>query len=117
MYKRPARMLFLCAPGDERAALAARLTAGIGPGWMEARHAAVDDVDGGAIAWADVVIALDPAARDRCPALPPGVRLRPWDLPDLPPEEAEAEIRRRLASMLGGLRMLARVDEGSTRQD
>jgi protein-tyrosine-phosphatase len=117
MYKRAARVLFVCMPGDERAALAARLTAGIAPGWMEARHAAVDEVDGGALAWADLVIALDARARDRCPVLPPGGRLRHWDLPDLPPEETKAEIRRRLASMLGGLHMLARLEGGSVRQD
>jgi hypothetical protein len=117
MYKRAARVLFVCMPGDERAALAARLTAGIAQGWMEARHAVVDDVDGGALAWADLVIPLDARTRDRCPALPPTTRLRPWDLPDLPPEETEAEIRRRLASMLGGLRMLARLEEGWGRQD
>ncbi len=111
MYKRPARVLFIGANGDSHTDLAARLTGEIGAGWMEGLGADLDRLDADQLAWADLVIPLDVHTRQRCPALPPTARLKVWDLPELPPEDTEAEIRRRLTGMLGGLRMLSRVDE------
>jgi hypothetical protein len=111
MYKRPARILFIGANGDSRTDLAARLTGEIGAGWMEGLGTDLDRLDADQLAWADLVIPLDSHTRQRCPALPASARLKIWDLPELPPDETEAEIRRRLIGMLGGLRMLSRVDE------
>ncbi|WP_018953953.1 hypothetical protein [Thioalkalivibrio sulfidiphilus] len=110
MFKRAARVLFIGGSGDWRTDLAVRLMGEIGAGWMEGRGVDLDRLDAEQLAWADLVIPLDVDTRQRCPALPPTARLKVWDLPELPPEETEAEIRRRLTSMLGGLRMLSRVD-------
>jgi len=113
MYKRPARVLFIATPGDWRTDLAVRLTGEIGAGWMEGRGAALDQLDPDHLAWADLVIPLDEESRLHCPALPPTARLKAWDLPALSPDDTEAEIHRRLGAMLGGLRMLSRVDDSS----
>jgi len=110
MYKRAARVLFIGVSGDSRTDLAVRLLGEIGAGWMEGRGADLDRLDADQLAWADLVIPLDRQTRESCPPLPPTARLKVWDLPELPPKETEAEIRRRLTGMLGGLRMLSRVD-------
>ncbi len=123
MYKRPAHVLFLAGPGDRRVETATRLTADIGAGWMEARGASVQDVGLDTLDWADLVIPLDADSRRRCPALPATARLKVWDLPDLPGEEGEegeegeAIIRERVHAMLGGLRMLSRLDTRRDGQD
>jgi hypothetical protein len=117
MYKRPARVLFLGEPGDRRIETATRLTADIGAGWMEARGASVRDVGSDTIAWADLVIPLDADSRRQCPSLPATARLKVWELPDGPGEEGEAIIRERIHAMLGGLRMLSRLDARHNGQD
>lgn len=117
MYKRPAHVLFLAGSGDRRVETATRLTADIGAGWMEARGASVQDVGLDTLHWADLVIPLDADSRRRCPALPATARLKVWDLPDLPGEEGEAIIRERVHAMLGGLRMLSRLDTRRDGQD
>jgi predicted protein tyrosine phosphatase len=117
MYKRPVRILFLAGSGNRRTQTATRLTADIGAGWMEARGASVEDVGSGALAWADLVVLLDADSRRRCPALPATARLKSLDLPDDPSEGGEAIIRKRIHAMLGGLRMLSRLDEQRDEQD
>jgi hypothetical protein len=117
MYKRPARILYLGLPGDPRPKLAAGLTAEIGAGRMDGRGASVSDVDADTLAWPDLVVPLDAESLRRCPPLPPTARLRPWDLPDADGETARAIIHERIQSMLGGLRMLARLDENRNGQD
>lgn len=111
MYKRAARVLFVGASGDWRTDLAVRLLGEMGTGWMEGRASDLDRLDAEQLDWADLVIPLDQQTRQRCPTLPPTARLKIWDLPELTPDDTEAEIRRRLTGMLGGLRMLSRVDE------
>ena len=110
MYKRPARILYLGPPDDRRTVIATRLTAEIGAGWVEGRGAPVHDVDAEALSWADLVIPLDAQSLQQCPPLPPTARLKPWDLPDGDSEEAETLIRAHIRSMLGGMRLLSRLD-------
>ena len=110
MYKRPVRVLYLGQSDDPRTEMAARLTAEIGAGRMEGRRASVRDVDAESLAWADLVVPLDAESLRQCPALPPTARLKSWTLPDADGEQARAIIRERIQSMLGGLRLLSRLD-------
>ena len=110
MYKRPVRVLYLGQAYDPRTEMAARLTAEIGAGRMEGRGASVRDVDAESLAWADLVVPMDAESLRQCPAPPPTARLKPWDLPDANGERARAIIHERIQAMLGGLRMLSRLD-------
>lgn len=111
MYKRPARVLFLGLPGDGRGELAVRLTAELARDWVEARCAEPHMAGQGDLAWADLVIPLSAAARKQCPPLPPAARLWAWDLPETTLQDSETGIRQRITAMIGGMRMLTRVDD------
>ncbi len=105
MYKRPARLLFLHPTDDPCAAFLLR-RAEEHPGWIEGRALALpakgDDLPQ-ALAWADLVITLG-----ACPTperLPPHVQHRHWQ------DTTPASLQRRLSGVVGGLRLLARLDE------
>jgi len=139
-YKRKARILFLGMHHACRAPMAEGLANALGDGWIEARAAGLDPqpLDPLAVAamaeagiiladhrspltadllrWADLVVTLDAAARDRCPPLPSGVQHRhyPFAIPadGLPSYRALREqIRVRVAGMIGGMKMLQRDSE------
>lgn len=137
MYKRKARVLFLSQANDCRGLLAERLAGHLGGEWLEARSAGLamhppDPRVAGALAgfgldapppggravtaedltWADLVVSLDEPAR--AVPLPAGTRGKHWPLPAAPAlgglDALREEIARRITAMVGGMRMLARMD-------
>ncbi|APZ44768.1 hypothetical protein BW247_15950 [Acidihalobacter ferrooxydans] len=72
----------------------------LGADWVEPRAA-----EAPASGWADLVVTLDEASRAALPALPATVRHTHW------PVRSETDVRDRVAGMLGGMRMLARLPQ------
>ncbi len=103
MYKRLVRLLFVHRPADpegRRAAAVLVAEARAFGAWIEARrHPHPPPAE--ALAWADLILTLGD-----CPALPcpPHAQHRHW------PETNAIALARRLAGVVGGLRLLARMD-------
>lgn len=137
LYKRPARVLFLSREDRCRGLLAQAWAKTLGGHWLEARSAglhpaaeadprlaSVLNADGASaeglhpealaadmLAWADLLVSLDSEARTHLTTLANGIPLKHWDLPDEDDlETLSRTIRRRVEQMIGGLRMLARMD-------
>lgn len=123
MYKRPAQILFVEAPPAHRAALAVDSAQRLGQGWLQARAACVGDgpgascpaLDAEALAWADLVVTFDTAAGRACDGR--AKRCKHWALDEGQGTEVAAAIDRQVASMVGGLRMLARSDPAGQAQE
>ncbi len=104
MYKRPVRLLFLHRRGaqDEQDAACAALEAATRHAqWIEARRTSLEEA-GEALDWADLVLTLGECP---CPPLPAHAQHRRW--PDLD----RTAIEERLAGVVGGLRLLSRLDD------
>lgn len=144
MYKRAARILFVESAPATRARLAEAAAKRIGDSWLEGRAASLDVRDSSTpvgetglrvsadgvypplscdlLEWADLVVLLDAACERYCAAFSPGRRRKRWFLSarertDPVDEGAAAEIEARVASMVGGLRMLARSDAADDEED
>ena len=103
MYKRPVRLLFLHRSGarDEQDAAHIALEAATRHGhWIEARLAPLEEA-AETLDWADLVLTLGVCP---CPPLPAHAQHRHW--PDLD----RTAIEERLAGVVGGLRLLSRLD-------
>ncbi|MDA8390676.1 MAG: hypothetical protein M0Z76_08130 [Gammaproteobacteria bacterium] len=97
MYKRRARILFLATdPAD--GACARRAAQTLGAKWLEP----VGDAHDTPI---DLIISLDADAA--CGPLPQGVPHKHWPIG----EPRAEDIRRRVAGLVGGMRLLAAVDD------
>ncbi len=104
MYKRPVRLLFVHRRGEKTELDAARTALEVASrhsGWIEARRATPEEA-AEALAWADLVLTLGECP---CPPLPAHAQHRHW------PELRQAAIEERLAGVVGGLRLLSRLDE------
>ncbi|WP_298137596.1 hypothetical protein [Acidiferrobacter sp.] len=102
MYKRRARLVFAAlAPG--LAERAARVALAHGAGWIEARPGPAGRIP----ADCDLLITLDAAADALGPDLPAGCRHIHWPLPAHP---SDADIAARIEGLVGGMRLLARLD-------
>jgi hypothetical protein len=97
-YTRRARVLFLGPP--ELAATAAESALELGPEWLEPSTA-----EAPASGWADLVITLDRASHDSLPVLAATTRHKHWNA------DTRDEVRKRVAGMVGGMRLLARLSE------
>ncbi len=114
MYKRPARIVIAAIVDDGRARMVARLaSAPAMTRWIQARSAASicrlspEDFD-----WADLVVAVDSAAANAFPAAHAGKhRLTTWNLPPAGSPDVEGAAIAALSGMIGGMRMLSRMDE------
>lgn len=135
-YKRKARVLFLSAePGPALAAV--HFAQAIGKDWLEARGGALRPgtadlalteavgkatgtpvegvsipMDATALAWADLLVTLDAQAAMACPSPGPGQQLRHYPVVEGDGDEPALlceRIRRRVAGMVGGMRMLQRA--------
>jgi hypothetical protein len=113
MFKRPARLLVAARSDDGRARTVARLAAqpAWAP-WLEVRPgASLQELEPRDLEWADLLIALDrhcaPYIPERRPA---SCRLSRWNLPPADAPDLEAAVARALDGMVGGMRMLARLD-------
>jgi hypothetical protein len=113
MYKRPARLLVAALEDDGRADVVARLAANpVVAEWMEVRPAAsVMQLDPEDLAWADLLVALDGAAARAFPGQhPPTCRMKRLHLPPAGTPGLEAAAATALNCMVGGMRMLSRMD-------
>lgn len=99
-YKRPARVIFLGPSPLVAAAMSAATE--LGADWLEPNTTRPP-----ASGWADLVITLDASSQAALPALPGTTRHKHW------PAQSPEDVRKRVAGMLGGMRLLARLpDEG-----
>ena len=118
-YKRKVRAVFVASGSFRRAQAAAEFAAA--SGWMEAQaHSWPPMMAASGQAaqeppwrWADLVVALDDAARRALPPLPGAVQVRCYDFPE-PADEAgwpalREALRRRVEGMAAGLAMMQRA--------
>lgn len=106
-YKRPARVLFLSA--DEKAQLAVQCAGLMGSTLINARASTQIPPPNDALAWADLVVSLDPTAHEHLPQLLTTTRHVHWPVVDT------SDIETRVKGMLGGMRMLERTSESATK--
>ena len=141
MFKRKARILFLSEHNHCRSQIAEAYANTLGSQWLEGRSAGLMpmDLDARAVeamaevkiditprqskaldhdlfSWADLVVTLTDGILERCPPLPPQARHKPWIIEDCAEGEGNCralrdDIRHRIESMIGGLRMLSRLDD------
>ncbi|MEJ2060018.1 MAG: hypothetical protein P8Y64_05955 [Gammaproteobacteria bacterium] len=137
MYKRKARVLFVSRHCRARPVLAAALAGGVGADWLEGRAAGIDpkpvpleigqllaekdeSSPGRCLAlapelleWADLVVAFTEDDLKTIGPLPATTRSKVWDVePDeTNPDRLYARLKHRVECMVGGMRMLSRVDE------
>lgn len=123
MYKRKVRVLFLSLGSAACGRMAEDYARREGSAWLEARAACFsargvepsvpyflsEEEMPGALAWADLVVTLGGCEDEFDLPLPPGVQRRHWALPE---PGAREEIERRVAGIIGGIRLLARSDDG-----
>ncbi|MEY2343123.1 hypothetical protein AB4090_13570 [Acidithiobacillus sp. IBUN Pt1247-S3] len=100
MYKRRAHVVFLHEQRPEIAACAVALAEQSGGEWLEARHEYLDQN------WPDLLILLDGREPDKLD-IPQHTRGKAWPLGT----DWEAELQQRIGGMIGGFRLLARLDD------
>ena len=141
MFKRKAHILFLSEHNHCRSQIAEAYANTLGSRWLEGRSAGITPLDlaphaVAALAeveiditpqrskaldedllnWADLVVTLTDGILVRCPPLPPQARHKPWVMEDCAENDLRAlrdDIRRRIERMIGGLRMLSRMDDAA----
>ncbi len=117
MFKRPARLLVAALTDDGRARGVARLAQQSAfADWLEVRPAAsMRTLAKEDLAWADLLIAVDPQSATAVPEQrPPTCRLSRWALPHADAPDLETAVTTTLNCMVGGMRMLARLDSETT---
>lgn len=110
MFKRKARILFVAAQDDNRAQMARALAEEHGGEYLEAR---ADTAPGAAqtLQWADLIVSFDAAVQARLAPLAPHTRTKLWPLPEASDAQMPARLEEKVGGMIGGLRMLSRLDE------
>lgn len=103
MYKRRARLTFTSSAPD-LARRAAQIATARGASWLQARVCPA----GAAPEDCDLLVTLDPQALAVCPPPPPGCRHVHWPLA---PSCADADIASHVDGLIGGMRLLARLDD------
>lgn len=100
MYKRRAHVVFFAADEllTEKALRSARALA---TDWIEARSYVPPLTD------CDLFITLDAGGLSHLPRLPQGVRHKHWSLA---PDAVDQDIEARVQGLIGGMRLLARLD-------
>ncbi|MEL5848446.1 MAG: hypothetical protein U7M05_03675 [Candidatus Igneacidithiobacillus chanchocoensis] len=99
MYKRRARVVFLHEQCPEIADRAVVWSKQHGSEWLEAQHEYQDRE------WPDLLILLDGRAPDKLDP-PAHTRVKSWPLG----ADWESELEKRVLGMIGGFRLLARLD-------
>lgn len=116
MYKRRARLLFIHPVDPEKALQASEMATQLGPDWLECRGACCNDYmaspdSSGYRDWPDLAIFLGATPATPLP-LAPHAQLRCWQLQE--DENWPAMISHKIQGVIGGLRLLARLDAGSS---
>ena len=113
MYKRRARLLVAAVEDDGRARVVQEL-AQKPPfaEWLEVRAtASMRALNPEDLAWSDLLVAVDAPAAAEFPAQRPATcRLKRWHLPAAGGPGVEAAAALALHCMVGGMRMLSRMD-------
>ena len=102
MYKRRVKILFMGTVARKQIANLAACE--LGADWLEVATSANIP-----FAWADLIVTLDESALAQLLALPASTHHKHWTMDHATP----ADIHQRVLGMIGGLRMLARLDAGS----
>ena len=102
MYKRRARLAF-ASSSPALAERVVRIALARGADWVEACSCPA----AAAPSACDLLVTLDRAALEACPHLPPGCRHAHWPLSASP---TDADIVSRVDGLVGGMRLLARLD-------
>lgn len=124
-FKRKARVLFVGPP--THTAMAVAWAERLGDAWVEARHAPAHTLTTTTTAWADLVVTVGAAAARDLPPLPDHVQTKHWlrgdaqttdavgdaDKPETELRAMRAALRIRVAGLIGGLKLLARSDDGA----
>ncbi len=113
MYKRPARLLVAAVRDDGRAQVVKDLAGEPALAeWLEVRPArSIYDLRREDLEWADLLVAVDAEAARGFPAeRPVNCRLKRWELPSAGSTDVEAAALQALQCMVGGMRMLSRMD-------
>ncbi len=113
MYKRPARLLVAAVREDGRAQVVKDLAGEPALAeWLEVRPArSIYDLRREDLEWADLLVAVDAEAARGFPAeRPVNCRLKRWELPSAGSTDVEAAALQALQCMVGGMRMLSRMD-------
>jgi len=100
MYKRRARIVFLAKSPELEEWVVRRATEMAGD-WIEAGSGPQALID------CDLLITLATLDPPQIPPLPPGCRHKHWTLPT---EALYVEIEARIQGLIGGMRLLARLD-------
>lgn len=101
------------ATADGRAARVAELAKATDfAAWLEVRAAeSMAALDFESLAWGDLLVAVDPKAAAQFPQSRPATcRTKCWNLPPATDSRLDAAILNSLHCMVGGMRMLARLD-------
>lgn len=126
-YKRKARVVFLGGSHPVPASLAAHYANRLGDAWMEARAAVLPGVagdvpvmDAALLAWGDLLVTVDEAARVACPPLRPGLQHRHYPFEPIPAAVDKdawtvlaVRIRQRVEGMMGGMRLMQKAADGN----
>ncbi|MFO7955254.1 precorrin-3B synthase [Thioalkalivibrio sp.] len=113
MFKRRARLLVAAERPDGRAARVAELAgAAEFEDWIEVCPArAMAEITQEDLDWADLLVAVDAAAARGMPAVRPATcRPKYWRLPGETGADFDLQTLEALRCMVGGMRMLARMD-------
>lgn len=119
MFKRKARLLFIDHQDSPRLALCQQLCAEIGDQWLEYQGCVLRpnpeqtaNSQSELLQWADLFVTFCPETRAAI-TKPPQARFKDWfDLCDMDDEAAiTTAVSDKLRCMVGGMRMLARLDE------
>lgn len=102
MYKRRARLIFVSSTPD-LAARAARIAVALGASWIEARACPL----GTTPTDCDLLVTLDAAALATHQDPAPGCRHAHWPLS---PSSKDGDIASHVEGLIGGMRLLARLD-------
>lgn len=102
MYKRRARLAF-ASSSTALAERVAEIARARGDDWLEAGFCPV----GAAPSGCDLLVTLDAAALEARPDLPSGCRHVHWPCPPSPTDD---DIAARVDGLVGGMRLLARLD-------
>lgn len=102
MYKRRARLIFVSSTPD-LAARAVRIAAALGGSWIEARACPM----GTAPTDCDLLVTLDATALAAHQCAVPGYRHAHWPLS---PSSKDGDIASHVEGLIGGMRLLARLD-------
>ncbi|MBD3669801.1 MAG: hypothetical protein HUJ29_03430 [Gammaproteobacteria bacterium] len=108
MYKRRAHILFVYAQALDRVALT-RQVRRIGDDWLEAKMKGPDDaIEPEHLAWADLVVALDETSCHRLQTARISCPYRCWRL--RPGLQWHTDLQQQIQSMVGGMKLLQRLD-------